>query len=100
MFDQLAVRRELKPSLLVVVGALTVGLCALAATILASFATKYLIMVCAAAAGGLIFLLSLMDYSVPSLFGVNVYAMEIFAEFIAGYEPARAFRGVSGAGAS
>ena len=43
------------------------------------------------AGGGLIFLLSLMDYTVPSLFGVNVYALEIFAEFSASYEPARAF---------
>lgn len=44
-----------------------------------------------AAGGGLLFLLSLMDYSVPSLFGVNVYALEIFAEFSASNEPVRAF---------
>ena len=44
-----------------------------------------------AAGGSLIFLLSLMDYSVPSLFGVNVYALEIFAEFSASHEPVRAF---------
>ncbi len=43
-----------------------------------------------AVGGGVIFLLSLMDYSVPSLFGVNVYALEIFAEFSASYQPARA----------
>lgn len=44
-----------------------------------------------AAGGGLIFVLSLMDYSVPSLFGVNVYALEIFAEFSASNQPVRAF---------
>ncbi|UCC16778.1 MAG: hypothetical protein JSU58_10515, partial [Dehalococcoidales bacterium] len=43
-----------------------------------------------AAAGGLVFLLSLLDYSVPSLFSVNVYSLEIFAEFSATAEPARA----------
>ena len=43
------------------------------------------------AGGGLIFVLSLMDYSVPSLFGVNVYALEIFAEFSASNQPVRAF---------
>jgi iron(III) transport system permease protein len=32
-----------------------------------------------------------MDYSVPSLFGVNVYALEIFAEFSASNQPVRAF---------
>jgi len=42
------------------------------------------------AGGGIIFLLSLMDYSLPSLYGVNVYALEIFAEFSASYAPARA----------
>ena len=42
------------------------------------------------AGGGLLFLLSLTDYSVPSLFSVNVYALEIFAEFSATNEPARA----------
>ena len=44
-----------------------------------------------AAGGGLIFLLSLLDYSVPSLFGVNVYALEIFAEFSSSNQPVRAF---------
>jgi iron(III) transport system permease protein len=42
------------------------------------------------ACAGLLFLLSLTDYSVPTLFSVNVYALEIFAEFSASSEPARA----------
>ena len=41
--------------------------------------------------GGFLFILSLMDYSVPSLFHVNVYALEIFAEYSASNQPARAF---------
>jgi iron(III) transport system permease protein len=36
---------------------------------------------------GLLFLLSLVDYSVPSLFGLNVYALEIFAEYSASHAP-------------
>lgn len=44
-----------------------------------------------AAGGGLIFLLSFTDYSVPSLFGVTTYALDIFAEFSASRSPARAF---------
>lgn len=36
---------------------------------------------------GLLFLLSLVDYSVPSLFGLNVYALEIFAEYSSSHEP-------------
>jgi iron(III) transport system permease protein len=40
--------------------------------------------------GGIVFLLSLLDYSVPSLFQVHVYAMEVFAEFSASHDPARA----------
>ncbi len=40
---------------------------------------------------GIIFLLSLLDYSVPSLFHTPVYAMEIFAEFSASHRPERAF---------
>ncbi len=44
-----------------------------------------------AAGGGLIFLLSFTDYSVPSLFGVNTYALDIFAEFSASHSPSRAF---------
>jgi iron(III) transport system permease protein len=43
------------------------------------------------AGGGLLFVFSLMDYSIPSLFQVNVYSMEIFVEFSASNEPARAF---------
>ncbi len=43
------------------------------------------------AGGGILFLLTLMDYSIPSLFGVNVYALEIFSEFSATNEPVRAF---------
>jgi iron(III) transport system permease protein len=43
------------------------------------------------AGGGILFLLSVMDYSVPYLFQSNVYALEIFAEFSASNEPARAF---------
>jgi len=41
--------------------------------------------------GGIVFLLSLLDYSVPSLLGLHVYAMEIFAEFSASSNPQRAF---------
>lgn len=44
-----------------------------------------------AAGSGLIFLLSFADYSVPSLFGINTYALDIFAEFSASHSPARAF---------
>jgi iron(III) transport system permease protein len=43
------------------------------------------------AGAGILFLLSVMEFSVPSLFQNNVYSMEIFAEFSASYEPARAF---------
>ncbi len=43
------------------------------------------------AGGGILFLLSVMDYSVPYLFQLNVYSLEIFAEFSASNEPARAF---------
>ena len=42
------------------------------------------------AGGGILFLLSLTDYSVPSLFQCQVYALDIFAEYSASYEPARA----------
>ena len=42
------------------------------------------------AGGGVLFLLSLIDYSVPSLFNLNVYSLEIFAEFSATNEPVRA----------
>jgi iron(III) transport system permease protein len=40
---------------------------------------------------GLCFLFSLTDYSVPSLFQVSSYAMEIFSEFSASSQPGRAF---------
>lgn len=40
---------------------------------------------------GFIFILSIVDYSVPSLFQYNVYSMEIFADFSAFYHPGRAF---------
>ncbi|WP_158945733.1 ABC transporter permease subunit [Pseudodesulfovibrio cashew] len=38
---------------------------------------------------GLAFVLSLVDYGIPSLFQVNTYAMEIFAEFSASGQAAR-----------
>jgi len=41
-----------------------------------------------AAGAGLIFVLSLMDYSVPSLLSVNVYALDLFAEYSASGDPA------------
>ncbi len=37
------------------------------------------------------FLISVMDYSIPSLFQVSTYSLEIFAEYSANYEPSRAF---------
>ena len=40
---------------------------------------------------GLCFLLSLTDYSVPSLFQVNTYSLEIFSEYSASSLPERAF---------
>jgi iron(III) transport system permease protein len=40
--------------------------------------------------GAFLFLLSLVDYSVPSLFQVTTYPLEIFAEFSASNEPGRA----------
>ena len=42
------------------------------------------------AGGGFLFLITLTDYSVPSLFSVNVYPLEIFAEYSASAEPGRA----------
>lgn len=44
-----------------------------------------------AAGAGLLFVLTLLDYSIPSLCQVNVYALEIFADFSASSEPGRAF---------
>ncbi|WP_200377098.1 ABC transporter permease [Thiocystis violacea] len=43
-----------------------------------------------AGAAALIFLLSLLDYTIPSIFGVNVYALEIFVGFSASYRSADA----------
>ncbi len=43
------------------------------------------------AAGGFAFLITLTDYTVPSLYLVNVYPFEIFAEFSATGDPSRAF---------
>lgn len=43
------------------------------------------------AGGGILFLLSLLDYSVPSLFQMNVYSLEVFAEYSANSQPSRAF---------
>ncbi len=43
------------------------------------------------AAFGFIFLFCCSDYSVPSLFGVDVYALDIFARFSASGSPALAF---------
>jgi iron(III) transport system permease protein len=40
------------------------------------------------AGAGVMFLLSLSDYSVPSLFSVNVYALEIFSIYSSGLHPA------------
>ncbi len=40
------------------------------------------------AGAGVMFLLSLSDYSVPSLFSVNVYALEIFSTYSSGLHPA------------
>jgi len=44
-----------------------------------------------AAGSAFMFLISLMDYSVPTLYQVSTYSLEIFAEYSASYEPARAF---------
>jgi iron(III) transport system permease protein len=41
------------------------------------------------AVGGLLFVLSLTDYSITSLFQMNSYALEIFAEFSAHNQPGR-----------
>jgi iron(III) transport system permease protein len=43
------------------------------------------------AGGGFVFLLSFTDYSIPSLFHLNVYSLESFAEFSASNEPSRSF---------
>jgi iron(III) transport system permease protein len=43
-----------------------------------------------AAGAGILFLVSLLDYSVPSLFAVNVYALEIFSHYSADGQAATA----------
>ena len=43
------------------------------------------------AGSGLVFIFSLLDYTVPSLCSVNVYALEIFARFSASNRAAEAF---------
>lgn len=40
---------------------------------------------------GIVFLLNLLDHSVPAMLDVRVYAMEVFAEFSASNTPQRAF---------
>lgn len=40
---------------------------------------------------GIIYLFSILDYGVPSLFQVNVYALEVFAEYSATNSPENAF---------
>ena len=40
---------------------------------------------------GIIFLISIMDYSVPYLYQLSVYPLEIFAEFSASSQPAGVF---------
>jgi iron(III) transport system permease protein len=42
-------------------------------------------------AATVVFVLALLDYSVPSLFRVNVYALAVFARFSAGYDPIETF---------
>lgn len=44
-----------------------------------------------AAAGGFNFVLALLDYTIPSLCQVNVYAFDIFADFSLHADPGRAF---------
>jgi len=43
------------------------------------------------AGSGLVFIFSLLDYTVPSLCSVNVYALEIFAQYSANNQAAHAF---------
>lgn len=43
------------------------------------------------AGAGIVFLISIMDYSVPYLYQLSTYPLEIFAEFSASGQPARAF---------
>ena len=41
------------------------------------------------AGGGIVFVLSLLDYTVPALYQVNVYSLAVFAEFSASNDPVR-----------
>jgi len=43
------------------------------------------------ASAGFVFILSLTDYSIPSLFQVTTYPLEIFADFSSEADPSRAF---------
>lgn len=43
------------------------------------------------AAGGIAFVLALLDYSVPALFQVNVFSLAVFAQYSAGNDPVEAF---------
>ncbi|MFQ5460911.1 MAG: hypothetical protein ACE5EL_08965, partial [Anaerolineae bacterium] len=45
----------------------------------------------AVAGAGLLFLLSLLDYSIPALFQVPVYSLALFADYSASHDAARAF---------
>ena len=44
-----------------------------------------------AAGAALVFLLSLLDYTIPAIFGANVYALEIFVAFSSNHRVADAF---------
>lgn len=43
------------------------------------------------AGGAFAFLISLMEYTIPSLFQVNVYSLELFAQYSADYDAVKAF---------
>jgi len=44
------------------------------------------------AGGGILFVLCLTDFTIPSLFGVNPYSLEIFAEFSLTNDPVMAYK--------
>lgn len=44
------------------------------------------------AGGGVLFVLCLTDFTIPSLFGVNPYSLEIFAEFSLTNDPVKAYK--------
>lgn len=44
-----------------------------------------------AAGAAFLFLLTMVDHSVPGLFGLNTYALDVYAEFSATNDPARVF---------